>query len=31
MSFKTAPAANMAEIAAMVERREVGYSLESAF
>ena len=31
MSFKTAPAANMAEIAALVERREVGYSLESVF
>ena len=31
MSFKTGPAANVAEIAAMVERREVGYSLEAPF
>jgi Rieske 2Fe-2S family protein len=31
VSFKTGPAANVAEIAAMVERREVGYSLEAPF
>lgn len=31
MSFKTGPAANIAETVAMVERREVGYSLEAPF
>jgi Rieske 2Fe-2S family protein len=31
VSFMTGPAANVAEIAALVERREVGYSLEAPF
>ncbi len=31
MSFMTGPAAHLAEIASMVERREVGYSLEAPF